>query len=248
MGSENSKQEKHSLDVPLEKMPRHIAIILDGNRRFAKRLDLDPWKGHEYGEKKVQNVLEWCKELGIKELTLYAFSMQNFNRPKMEFDYLMNIFKESCKKLLDDSRIEKESLRIRFIGRIDLFDAELQELMHKIMEKTKNNSEYLLNMAVAYGGREEITDAIKILAQDIKSGKILPSDINDDTLSNFLYMKGEPDLIIRTGGEQRTSNFLPWQGIYSEWFFLKKHWPEFEKEDLIAVIKEYASRERRIGR
>ncbi len=248
MGSENSTENKQALNIPLEKMPKHIAIILDGNRRFAKRLNLDPWKGHEYGEQKVQKVLEWCQELGVRELTLYAFSMQNFNRPKLEFDYLMNMFKETLKKLLINPKVDENKLKIRFIGRIDLFEKELQDLMNKIMEKTKNYSNYTLNMAMAYGGREEITDAIKTLATDVKIGKISPSDIKDDTLSSYLYMKDEPDIIIRTGGEIRTSNFLPWQSIYSEWFFLKKHWPEFEKEDLIEIIKDFATRERRIGR
>ncbi|MGV8169139.1 MAG: polyprenyl diphosphate synthase [Candidatus Nanoarchaeia archaeon] len=248
MSSKNEPQKKSDLGIPKEKMPKHIAIILDGNRRFAKRLNLDPWKGHEYGEKKVEKLLEWCKELGIKELTLYAFSMQNFNRPKIEFDYLMKIFREMCKKLLEDKRLEEQNIKIRFIGRIELFDKEIQELMHKVMEKTKNNASYILNMAMAYGGREELADAVKTLANDVKNGKISADKINEELISNYLYMKDEPDMIIRTGGEKRTSNFLPWQSIYSEWFFLEKHWPEFEKEDLIECINEYSKRERRLGK
>ncbi|MFA6072550.1 MAG: polyprenyl diphosphate synthase [Candidatus Woesearchaeota archaeon] len=248
MEFENKLDKKIDLGIPKEKMPKHIAIILDGNRRFAKRLSLDLWKGHEWGEKKVQKLLEWCYELEISELTLYAFSMQNFNRPKIEFDYLMNLFKEVCKKLLIDKRVDEYDLKIRFIGRIELFDEELQDLMNQITQKTKNNSKYILNMAMAYGGREELTDAIKSIANDINSGKIESQEINELLISNYLYMKDEPDLIIRTGGELRTSNFLPWQGIYSEWFFLEKYWPEFEKEDLINCIKEYSVREIRRGK
>jgi tritrans,polycis-undecaprenyl-diphosphate synthase [geranylgeranyl-diphosphate specific] len=245
--SAESSTEKINLGIPEDKMPKHIAIILDGNRRFAKRLNLDPWKGHELGEKKIRTLLEWCRELGVSELTLYAFSMQNFNRPKLEYDFLMKLFKKSCESLLNED-LTKHGLKVNFIGRIELFPKDLQELMHKVMEKSRNNTKYTLNMAMAYGGREEITDALKLLTNDVKSGKLNVDSINDSTLSNYLYMKDEPDMIIRTGGEHRTSNFLPWQSIYSEWFFLTKHWPEFEKEDLIECIKEFSKRERRMGK
>ncbi|MGV8162514.1 MAG: polyprenyl diphosphate synthase [Candidatus Nanoarchaeia archaeon] len=248
MGFNSELPEKIDLGIPENKMPKHIAIILDGNRRFAKRLNLDPWKGHEYGDKKVSALLEWCYALDIKELTLYAFSMQNFNRPKLEFDYLMKIFRESLKNMLTEKKIDELGLKVNFIGRIDLFPKDLFEIMHQVMEKTKDNKNYILNMAMAYGGREELTDAVKSLSKDVLSGKLNIDSINDKTMSSYLYMLDEPDMIIRTGGETRTSNFLPWQSIYSEWFFLTKHWPEFEKEDLIECIKEFAQRERRLGK
>jgi tritrans,polycis-undecaprenyl-diphosphate synthase [geranylgeranyl-diphosphate specific] len=248
MSSQKAMPELIKLDIPKEKMPHHIAIILDGNRRLAKRLGLDPWKGHELGIKKVEKLLEWCYQLEIRELTLYAFSMQNFNRPKAEFDFLMNIFISACKNLLNDERIIKQGVRVHFIGRVSIFPKNLQTLITQIEEKTKNNNNYILNIAMAYGGREEITDALKKIIKDVKGGNLKEENINDDTFQNYLYTKSEPDLIIRTGGEKRTSNFLPYQSIYSEWFFLEKHWPEFELEDLIDCVKEFSKRERRRGK
>ncbi|PIN81489.1 di-trans,poly-cis-decaprenylcistransferase [Candidatus Woesearchaeota archaeon CG10_big_fil_rev_8_21_14_0_10_32_9] len=234
--------------IPKDKLPSHVAIVLDGNRRFAKRLNLDPWKGHEWGEKKVQKVLDWSKELGIKELTFYAFSLQNFDRPKQEFDYILKLFLTAAEKLFDDERLEKYNLKIRFIGRINLFPEKIQKLMNRIMEKTKNNSDYIVNFAMAYGGREEILDAVKKIIPEIKEGTINSDNLSEEMFSKFLYLADEPDLIIRTGGEKRTSNFLLWQSFYSEWIFLDKFWPEFEREDFLKCIIDYTKRERRIGK
>ncbi len=231
------------------KVPKHIAIILDGNRRFAKRLMIKPWMGHEWGFKKVEKLFEWLSELKfIKELTLYAFSMQNFNRPKEEFDYLMKVFKDMCDRFSNDPKIMENSIRINFIGRTYLFPADLQEKMKNISEKTKNNDKYIINIALAYGGREEVIDAVKKVGEQIKKGKLDVDKINEEVFSKNLYMESEPDIIIRTGGDKRTSNFLIWQSSYSEWFFLEKTWPEFEKEDLLKVIEEYKQRERRFGK
>jgi len=231
------------------KVPKHIAIILDGNRRFAKRLMMKPWMGHEWGFKKVEKLIDWLSELKfVKELTLYAFSMQNFNRPKDEFDYLMKVFKDMCDRFSDDPKIMENGVRINFIGRIHLFPADLQEKMKNISEKTKNNDKYIINIALAYGGREEVIDAVKKVGEQIKKGKLDVDKINEEVFSKNLYMESEPDLIIRTGGDKRTSNFLIWQSSYSEWFFLEKTWPEFEKEDLLQVIEEYKQRERRFGK
>ena len=232
----------------MQKNPRHVAIILDGNRRFAKSLNLDPWKGHEYGEKKVRKLLDWCKEYGIKELTLYAFSMQNFNRPKIEFDYLMKLFIDAAKRLLEDEDLKKNNLKIRWVGRISLFPQDVQNAIKELEEKTKGNDGYTLNMAMAYGGKEELADAMKKIAEKIKSGSLRPEDITEETIAENLYVQSEPDLIIRTGGEKRTSNFLMWQSAYSEWIFLDKKWPEFEKEDFEECLKEYSQRERRLGK
>jgi tritrans,polycis-undecaprenyl-diphosphate synthase [geranylgeranyl-diphosphate specific] len=230
------------------KVPRHLAVILDGNRRFAKRLMLKPWKGHEWGQAKVEKLLKWCDELGIKELTLYAFSIQNFNRPKEEFDYLMDVFRKACKKMLTDSRIEKARVRINFIGRLYMLPKDLQELIRKVMEKTKNYQNRIVNIAMAYGGREEVIDAARRIAEKLKRGELNIEDINEETFSRNLYLDSDPDLVIRTGGEHRTSNFLIWQSNYSELVFVDKMWPEFEKEDLMKCIEDYASRERRFGR
>lgn len=231
-------------------VPKHIAIILDGNRRFAKRLMMKPWMGHEWGEQKVEKLLEWCQELGVKELTLYAFSMQNFNRPKNEFEYLMSVFKKAFERLINEKneQVMNAGMRFVFIGRIYLFPKDVQETMQQLMELTKDNNKCRINLAMAYGGREEVIDAVKIIAEQIKNGRLNTEQINEELFSKNLYTDSEPDLIIRTGGDKRTSNFLIWQSNYSEWTFLEKTWPEFEKEDLILAIKDYEERERRFGR
>jgi len=230
------------------KIPKHVAIILDGNRRFSKRLMMKPWRGHEWGAKKVEKLVDWCKELGVKELTLYAFSVENFNRPKREFDYLMDLFKKEFDRMKDDPRIYKNKIRINVIGRIWMFPKDVQERMKEIMERTKNHDKYVINFAMAYGGRTEVVDAVKKVAEQIKKGKLRIEDINEESFSRNLYMVDEPDLIIRTGGTKRMSNFLPLQGAYSELIFLDKMWPEFEKEDFIKCVEEYGERERRFGK
>ncbi len=231
----------------MNKDPKHIGIILDGNRRFAKRLNLNPWEGHEFGYKKLKKLFKWCRELDIKELTLYCFSMQNFNRPKKEFDYLMDIFEKAFNEILTNEDIHKYKIRINVIGRYYLFPEKVQEKIKKIMDLTKDYKEYRINIALAYGGREEIVDTVKKIAEKVKSKKLKIDEINEKTFAENLYLDGDLDMIIRTGGEQRTSNFLPWQSIYSEWFFLEKTWPEFEKQDLVEVVEEYKNRNRRFG-
>lgn len=227
---------------------KHIGIILDGNRRFAKRLMKEPWKGHEFGAGKVEKLFDWCKELDIREMTLYCFSMQNFHRPKKEFDYLMKLFKKFFERAKTNKKIHENKIKIKFIGRVHLFPKEVYKKMKELEEATKNYSGYKINFAMAYGGREEIIDAVKMLGKDIKNGKLKINKINERMFSKFLYMDSEPELIIRTGGENRTSNFLAWQGVYSEWIFLDKTWPEFEKQDLIDCTEDFSKRERRFGR
>jgi tritrans,polycis-undecaprenyl-diphosphate synthase [geranylgeranyl-diphosphate specific] len=234
----------------MNKIPKHIGIILDGNRRFAKKLMLKPWKGHEWGRDKIEKLLDWCKEIGIPELTLYAFSIQNFNRPKQEFDYLMKLFTEAFSDLMnkEENKSKLSQIQVRFIGRLWMFPTEVQEIMNKLMENTKNNGPYKLNFAMAYGGREEVLDAVKKIAESVQKGELSVDKINEESFADNLYLKSEPELIIRTGGDHRTSNFLIWQSHYSEWFFLEKTWPEFEKQDLISVINEFSDRERRFGK
>lgn len=229
-------------------IPKHVGIILDGNRRFSKKLLLKPWMGHEWGAKKVEKLFEWCVELGIKELTLYAFSMQNMNRPKEEYEYLMKLFYEEFTKLLNDKKLEEQQIRINFIGRTHLFPENIQESMKLLMEKTKNYDKHVINFAMAYGGREEVVDAVKKIVDSVKQGKLDVNQINEEVFSKNLYIDSEPELIIRTGGDHRTSNFLIWQSNYSEWCFIEKLWPEFEKEDLIKAITDYNIRERRFGK
>ncbi|MFH1316572.1 MAG: polyprenyl diphosphate synthase [Candidatus Woesearchaeota archaeon] len=228
--------------------PLHIGIILDGNRRFAKRLMLQPWKGHEWGFEKLKKLFKWCKELDIKELSLYCFSMQNFNRPKKEFDYLMDIFKRAADDALTNEDIHNNKIKINPMGRWHLFPKEVVEAMERVKEATKDYNDYKINLCLAYGGREELIDAIKKIGRKIEAGEITDEQITEELIDNNVYNPDKPDLIIRTGGERRTSNFLIWQSSYSEWFFLEKTWPEFEKEDLIRVIEEYSNRDRRFGK
>jgi tritrans,polycis-undecaprenyl-diphosphate synthase [geranylgeranyl-diphosphate specific] len=230
-------------------LPRHVGFILDGNRRFAKRLMLKPWKGHEWGAKKVEQVLQWCKDKGIEEATLYALSIENFSRPKEEFDTLMNIFREECDALLDDKRAYSDKrVRVRFIGRLWMLPEDLQQKMQRIMEITTDNKPYTVNFAIAYGGRAEVLDATRKIAAAVKEGRINVEDINEEVFRKQLYIESEPDLVIRTSGEQRTSGFLLWQGSYAELHFSEKLWPEFEKEDLDKALAAYAERDRRFGK
>lgn len=235
----------------MEKVPRHVGIIMDGNRRFAKKLMLKPWMGHEWGAKKLRNVLEWSKELGIKEVTFYAFSIQNFNRPKHEFDYLMDVFCKEFDDLMKENnfaKLKQDGVRVDFIGRLSKFPEKVYSRMLKLMEMTKEHDRHNVHFAMAYGGREEVLDAVHKIAEQVKKGEIGVDEINEETFAENLYLNSEPDLVIRTGGEKRTSNFLTWQSTYSELIFLDKHWPELEKEDFISAIQEYSQRERRFGR
>ena len=227
---------------------KHLGLILDGNRRFSKKLMKEPWKGHQFGAKKIEQLIEWTSELNIKELTLYCFSIENFNRPKIEFDYLMELFRKEIPRLIDDERIIKNKIKVNFIGRINLFPKDIYEKMQEVMEKTKHFDNFKLNFAMAYGGRAEIIDAVKKIVNETIDGKIKSEDINDDLFKKYLYIETEPDLIIRTSGEQRMSGFLLWQSSYSELFFCKKLWPEFQKEDFLEIINDYNNRHRRFGR
>ncbi len=231
-------------------VPRHIGIILDGNRRFAKRLMLKPWKGHEWGAETFRKFMDWCFDLGIEEITAYVLSIQNFNRPKHEFDYIMNVFRKEAEDWLQNrlEEFRQKGTRISFIGRNWMLPKDVQELQNKIMEATKNNSPRRVNFAMAYGGREEIIDAVQKIAEEAKKGKIDPKKINEEVIAQHLWLNSDPELIIRTGGDNRTSNFLTWQGIYSELIFIEKFWPEIQKEDVVACIEEYKNRERRFGR
>ena len=229
-------------------IPRHIGIILDGNRRFSKRLMMKPWMGHEWGAKKVEKLLEWIVDLDIKELTLYAFSVENFDRPKNEFDFLMELFTKEFERTISDKRVYENKVRINFIGRLNMFPKAVREKMVKLMEATKHHDKYIVNFAMAYGGRAEIIDAAKKIAKSIKDGSIDIDDINEKIIAKNLYLESEPDLIIRTSGEKRTSGFLLWQGSYAEFLFIDKLWPEFEKEDLVKAVREYKKRDRRFGK
>jgi tritrans,polycis-undecaprenyl-diphosphate synthase [geranylgeranyl-diphosphate specific] len=228
--------------------PKHIAIILDGNRRFAKRLLAKPWKGHEFGAKKVKQLLQWCSDLGIHEVTLYAFSVENFSRPREEFDYLMRLFKDSFAEVIKNSQIHDQQIRINFLGRTQMFPEDVQTAMRQLSDATKTYNRHVVNFCMAYGGRHEIVDAARKMVDDVTTGRLKKEDINEQSMLNYLYSPDEPDMIIRTGGEKRLSGFLLYASSYSELFFLEKTWPEFEKDDLIACLEEFKQRERRFGR
>jgi len=234
-------------------VPKHVAVIMDGNRRFSKRLMAKPWKGHEWGAEKVVDFLTWCREAGVSETTLYAFSVQNFERSVEEFDALMNIFVASFEKLKKrfEARDPDDILagtRFVFIGRLSMFPERVQSIMQEIMDGSRDNEAFRVNIAMGYGGREEVIDAVKRIGEQVAAGTLAVGAINNEVFENALYMDSEPDLVIRTGGERRTSNFLLWQAHYSEWVFLEKLWPEFEKEDFLTAVASYSNRERRFGK
>lgn len=235
-----------------DNIPRHIAIIPDGNRRFARQRKQLPWEGHRAGAKTFEDLLEWCKEAGVKELSFWAASTENLDREKKEVDFLLKLFDEFASrfiKKLEQDKV-KDKVRVIFIGDLSRLPEKLKEKLERIMELTSkyDNPDYKLNMLVGYGGRWEITRAARNIAQEVKQGKLEPHEITPEVFQQHLQLETEPDLIIRTS-EQRLSGLLPWQGIYSEIIFLKdKHWPEFTKEDFNKCLEEYASRQRRFGR
>ncbi len=234
------------------KLPLHIGIILDGNRRFAKRLMKQPWYGHRWGAKKVKELLNWLKEYGIRYATLYSLSLENLKkRPKKELNHILKLFEKEFSKILNPKHeVHKYGVRIRIIGRTYLLPKKLQKIFKEVEKATRNYKNYFLNFAIAYGGKQEITDAVKKIVRKALNGKVKVRDIKEKFVEEHLYTNGQPpvDLIIRTGGENRVSNFLLWQGAYAEFFFVKKMWPEFEKEDFVRILKEYSQRERRFGK
>ena len=238
------------IDVCEGQIPVHLAVVLDGNRRFAKKLMRAPWMGHVWGSKKVREFLGWCRELGIKYATLYAFSIQNFNRPKKEFDYLMKLFEKEFRSIADPKHdAQKHGVHVRFLGRINMLPAAVQAAIRLAEKSTAKYTNYFLNIAVAYGGQEEITDAVKGLAVKVARGTLKPAAINEDLIRHSLYTDGTPypEMVLRTGGERRLSNFLLWQSAYSELVFVDKPWPQLTRSDFIGAMKEFQNRERRFG-
>jgi len=227
---------------------KHLGIIIDGNRRWAKKRGLESWEGHLAGKNRLREVLDWCREFGIREVTIYTFSVQNFSRPKTELQQLFRMLVDGVKEFLKDPDVRKYRIRVRAIGRVHLFPKYVRLAIAKVVDATKTYDRYFVNLAVGYGGREEITDAVRSIAKDIEAGRLRSADISEETIEQRLYLSSEPDLVIRTSGEQRTSNFLPWQSSYSEWYFSPKLFPDFSKADLVAALEDYKDRERRFGR
>lgn len=221
----------------------HLGIIMDGNRRWAKEKNLKPWEGHQKGSEIIADLLKWLEDFDIKEVTLYTFSVHNFNRSEIEKNFLFDLFIKEFSRLADpDHKIHQKKVKVRFLGRLSLFPPEIRQLAERIMKMTDDHQKYSLNFALGYGGREEIIDAVN---QILRSGK---KEVSEEEFEDFLYSKSRPEIVIRTGGEKRMSNFLTFQSAYSELFFFEKYWPDFSREDLAEVIREYSHRQRRFGR
>ncbi len=231
-------------------IPKHIAIIMDGNRRFAKDLFLPAREGHKEGRSKLEEVMEWGREIGVRVLTVYAFSTENFKRDLSEVRELMEMFAENFRKAADDERTHRYGIRIRAIGKIDMLPENVREAIKYAEEKTAKYDSYVYNIAVAYGGREEIVDAIKKIAADVREGKLDIEDITETKVSEYMYTADvpDPDLILRTSGEERVSNFLLWQLAYSELYFADVYWPGFRKIDFLRAVRDYQRRQRRFGK
>ncbi|BAB59742.1 hypothetical protein [Thermoplasma volcanium GSS1] len=230
--------------------PRHVGIITDGNRRYARIVGIPENEGHVKGKNKVEEVLDWCMELDIKIVTFYAFSTENFKRSPEEVDFLFHLINDAFISLLKDERVYKNKINVKVIGNVSMLPEYLRETIKITEETTKNFSNYHMNLAIGYGGREEILDAIKRIARDAIAGKINVDEIDESKFRNYLYDGNlpDPDLILRTSGEERISNFLLWQSAYSELYFSDVYWPEFSKLDFLRAIYSYQRRQRRFGR
>jgi undecaprenyl diphosphate synthase len=223
---------------------RHVGVIIDGNRRWAKKRGLPTLAGHRQGFEKLKELPQWCIKENIKILTVFAFSTENWNRSEGEVNYLMNILRQAFKK--NFTEVSRQGVRIKVIGQKDRLAPDIQKLIEETEAKTKNNKKLLFNLAISYGGRAEILQAV----QKIVKQKIKPAKISEELIAKNLWTGDipDPDLIIRTSGERRLSNFLTWQSVYSELFFIKKTWPDFTQRDLDKVINEYYGRQRRFGK
>lgn len=230
-----------------ENMPKHIAIIMDGNRRWAKEKGLPASFGHKEGAKTLEKIVRYANKIGIKNITAYAFSTENWKRSKEEVTTLMNLFQS----YLDDysKRADSENIKVNIIGSREGLSEKMKNSIEKCMERTANNTGIVFNIALNYGGRDEILNATKQIAKEVKENKLNIEDIDEQLISEKLYTNGQidPDLMIRTSGEMRLSNFLTWQLVYSEFIFLDKYWPDFNEEDIDNSIKIYQKRTRKFG-
>ncbi len=245
-------EERLKSQIEQDEIPSHIGIILDGNRRWAASQGVSEGIGHEEGANRAEELLDWCHELKIKTVTLYVLSTENLDRTPEELKELFALIEARLARLLTDERITRYRVKVRAIGQLDLLPQSIRDLLSAIERKTAEFGEHYLNIAVAYGGRAEITDMVRSVAQDVKSGKLTPEEITEDTVGKRLYTSylpnQEPDLIIRTSGEERMSGFMLWQGAYSELVFIDVFWPAFRKIDLMRAIRTYQRRTRRHGK
>jgi len=236
--------------------PEHIAIILDGNRRWANEQENHPFLlqdkwGHKNGADTVEQLLDWCHLLDVKYVTLYTFSTENFARQSDEVAKIMQIAEERFRKLLADERVHRDKVHVKVIGRVNLLPLSLQQAIADVEKATADYDCYFWNFAFAYGGRAEIVDAAKTIAEKVKNGELALSDVSESTFEKYLYTahmdKQDPDMIIRTSGEERLSGFLLWQAAYSELLFLDVYWPDFRLIDLLRAIRTFQFRKRRFG-
>jgi len=236
------------LEIDREKMPKHVAVIMDGNGRWAKKRGMRREFGHRAGRKSVKKIVESCAELKIKNLTLYAFSTENWNRPKLEIDFLMQLLFLSLKDELKN--LNKNNIKFETIGNLDRLPKKIGDFLEKVKEETKENSALTLTLALSYGSRNELVEVVKEISTKVKNNIISAKKIDETVINDHLYTRHLPDvdLLIRTSGEKRISNFLLWQIAYSELYFTKKMWPDFRKKDLYKAIVSYQNRERRFGK
>jgi len=239
-----------STEIKEFRVPGHIAIIMDGNRRYARKLGITVWQGHNLGANTTENVLDWCYELGVKQITVYAFSTENQNRSDKEKQKLFKLIGLKLEKLMQDERTHERKMRVRILGNTDLLPAGLKETARQVETITRNYDNMYLNIAMAYGGRQEIVDTARVLAQKVESCQLKVSDIDEEIISSHLYPSTslavpDVDLIIRTGGDERMSNFLPWQANGNECaaYFCAPYWPEFRKIDFLRSIRTFQTRE-----
>ena len=238
--------EEYVNKIDLENLPKHVAIIMDGNRRWAKKNGKTTPQGHKEGAETLKRLAKFANKLGIKYMTVYAFSTENWKRAEDEVGAIMKLLKYY---ILDFFKSNDDNVKVKVIGKIEELPKDIYEEIKAVEEKTKNNTGMVLNIAFNYGGRDEITTATKNIAKLVLEGKLNLQDITEDTISQNLYTANQPDpdLLIRTSGEERISNFLPWQIAYSEFVFSDKYWPEYSDEDFIDSIAIYQRRNRRFG-
>ena len=237
-------------EIRKSEVPHHLGIITDGNRRYARQIGISPNEGHVKGKDKLEEVLDWAMEVGIKIVTVYGFSTENFKRETDEVKFLFNLINDSLRDLLKDDRIYKNEIKVKVIGDFHGLPEYLINTINEVEKSTENFKKFRFNLAIGYGGRQEIINAVKNIASDVMNGIVKLDDINEGLFRNYLYDNTltDPDLILRTSGEERISNFLLWQSAYSELYFSDVNWPDLKKLDFLRAIYSYQSRKRRYGK
>ena len=239
-----------SRELVQDNMPKHVANIMDGNRRYARiKGNMNPIDGHKRGKDTLEQFLDWCVDLGIEIITIYAFSTNNFERSQTEVEGLMKLFKENFEIISKHKKIKDNKIRIKAVGNLELLPDDLRESINTAEASTASYNNMLLNIAIGYDGRLEIIDAIKKISNEVKEGKLTTEDIDENLVNKNLYTAGlaDPNLIIRTSGEERLSGFLLWQSSYSELYFCDSYWPDFRKVDFLRALRSYQKREQRFG-